>query len=366
MSVTRNDIFKLLARADSMADGPMRVATCEEAIRSADQLGDIELQLETRHELIRSAFMDGEADKLFVAISWCLAQAEITPDRINWLSLLWQCKFALNYVTCFPDISLQQISELQQSIIDLYNRRGASLRGPYVFILRNCLALGDHAKAKEMMPLWRLQPVDTFTPRTAWEDYHLACFYFEIGEPDKAINLANRWLHDPTDRVHYSCVKLIGLELFRRGELQRAADLYRQMSRYCNGKPQYADDIAMYMAFLALTRNFDTALRLFEQNLSDRLNVRLISAHLRFDLHAWILFRQLLQAQREEISLHLPESFPLQKVDGIYRTAEICDWFESKVRSLAQRYDTRAGNSYQAEVIERTLSHEQHAVDFPV
>ena len=49
--------------------------------------------------------------------------------------------------------------------------------------------------------------------------------------------------------------------------------------------------------------------------------------------------------QREEVSLALPEDFPLYRVDGIYSVAALRNYFYRQADELAGLYDARNGNS---------------------
>jgi hypothetical protein len=48
---------------------------------------------------------------------------------------------------------------------------------------------------------------------------------------------------------------------------------------------------------------------------------------------------------RPEVSLSLPEEFPLYRPDGIYQVSELRNYFYQQAEELALRYDARNGNS---------------------
>ena len=48
---------------------------------------------------------------------------------------------------------------------------------------------------------------------------------------------------------------------------------------------------------------------------------------------------------RPEVSLSLPEEFPLYRPDGIYQVNELRNYFYQQAEELARRYDARNGNS---------------------
>ena len=58
---------------------------------------------------------------------------------------------------------------------------------------------------------------------------------------------------------------------------------------------------------------------------------------------AWICFRELAKGENQ-VTLKLPERFPLYQENGVYRPAELADWFYSHAQEIAQAFDRRNGS----------------------
>ena len=59
---------------------------------------------------------------------------------------------------------------------------------------------------------------------------------------------------------------------------------------------------------------------------------------------------------RPEVSLSLPEEFPLYRPDGIYQVNELRNYFYQQAEELALRYDARNGNSGYMDRLKQLMS----------
>ena len=59
---------------------------------------------------------------------------------------------------------------------------------------------------------------------------------------------------------------------------------------------------------------------------------------------------------RPEVSLSLPEEFPLYRPDGIYQVSELRNYFYQQAEELALRYDARNGNSGYMDRLKQLMS----------
>lgn len=368
MATSETEIWQLLNRAFELPEGPLQVSLLDAAVRKADALGDLRLQLDARLNLITGAFCAGDGDKLFVSLTWCLGQSKETPDLIPWNTLLWQCKHALSFCTSYPHISLTEIDQLSQDVLDRYQQHGASQRGPLSFICRNYTSLGQLKKGEAYFKQWRAAPHDYYTECEAWERFFLAAFYWGQHDIDRAWEIAQEPLEQP-ERFEETFIWFVGRYIFeavKRGELERAARLAMKSYRRCSTNPRYMFHASRLAAYLGLTRNFSVALRILETHLPSRFCPCTPGAKYAFDLNLWMFFRQLLATDQTEIKIRFPDAFPLYRPDGTYQTNELGKWFEASVREYEALFNARAENDYETGQIQHFLDYEEFAVDFPI
>jgi hypothetical protein len=361
-------IERTLDRADQLPEGPIKTALLEEAVRAADALADVPWQYYTRHEVIAAAFGSGEADKMLVALSWCLSRCDRDSDHIQWSPILWQCKHALSYVTAFPNITRARIERLSEDIITRYREHGASLRGPYVFMLSNCFALGEDDRAKHYYQLWQDAPIDEYAESPDWEEYFEIDYLRSTKQKDLALARAMPTLEAPhqEDGTFHWLVDSFLIDLLKRGEVEKSAKLFRRAYRICSANSKYLHHVGTHLAYLALTGNIDRAVRLFERHLPWRMQSSVPGARFNFDLRAWCFTRRLLAADRETITFSLPKDFPLYREDGKYEVSTLHDWFESSSREFETAFNQRNGNDAVTKRVEKIVAWDDFAVDFPI
>jgi hypothetical protein len=366
MSLEESEILRLLAEADELPEGPLRVGLCEQAVRLADLAGARRWQFHARSALICAAFMAGEGDKIYPALAWCLAECETHPQHVDWFSLLWQCKHALSMGCAFPDISRRQIEQMGEDVSRRYARHGASPRGPYSFRMLNQLSMGSWQRAAEFRELWRAAPADQFTESPDWECCMEASYALLTGDADRAVAtglpVVERQLGDEHSQPWM--LALLTPELFKRGEIDLLARRHRQAYRLYRRNPKHLSAAGSYLLLLGLTHNFQRALTLLERHLPWRLKSRMPATCFRFDLKSWCLLRQMQAHGNETVKLRLPAEFPLDCRAGVYETAVLVDWFERQTRDLEARFNHRNGNAECTKTIDETLALAELAVDY--
>ena len=361
------EIEALIDQAESMPDGRPKVEVLVDAVRRADVLEDLSFQFFARHCLIQAAFLAGQPTEMYTALSWCLARSEDEPEYIgNWL--LWQCKHALAYATSFHTLSRKQICELADDVIRRYQAYGASLRGPYNFVMVCHMYMGDRPEAHEYHELWQAAPLDEFTESKEWEAFFNVDYLVYKKDIDGALELASPMLEQPA--LYSEIYPWLGhhfqLEYLKRGELERAMTLFRRCYRLCKQSPRFLSHIGQLIGFLVLTRNSDKAIELFERHLQWRLNAAAHADQLDFDVWAWTLMRHLTQDGRQTVKMQLPPDFPQYDPSGSYRTDELAQWFSAKVEDLTAKFDARNGNTYISNCIAEVQKLDEFMTDYPL
>ena len=235
-----------LNRAETVPDGPLKVAVLEEAVRAADVMGEVRWQFLARQRLIDAAFAAGEAGKLFVALSWCLGKSADNRDVVDWDELLWQCQYALSYVAGFPSVTQVQMEQLSKDVLFRYRQQGASLRGPLGFIVLCHIELGQVDSARDYHERWRNAPIDEFSGMEEAHAFLDSAFQAADGNDDKALQIAAPYLDNPplAHELFPWFAEMFLTDIFLRGDLSRAARIYRQSYRMCADNPKMLGHIA--------------------------------------------------------------------------------------------------------------------------
>lgn len=359
-------ILALIDQAEELPPGPTKIALLEQAVRIADISGDMEWQFCARQSLIGGAFLSGDADKLLVALTWCLAKDDQYHDPDNRDLLLWQCKHALSYIAGFPDISRAQIDQIRTDIVGRYQQHGASLRPIWQFACSNALAMGDFDAAHEFHARIAREPQDWFSEGPQWELCFEVEYLLDTEQIDQALTKVQPVLDDrvPSDETyHWHAVALLP-HLIRRGDLEQARACHLRAYPRIRHNAKYTAHIGVHMVFLATTGNFSKVATLLESHLEWALAERVPELQMMFYRGAWYAMLELAKNGRDQLSLQLPHSFELAPAPQDTRT--LATWFEARTRELTARFDSRNGNDHQSRMLDATMELAEFACDFPI
>ena len=78
-----------------------------------------------------------------------------------------------------------------------------------------------------------------------------------------------------------------------------------------------------------------------------------------FTVGAWTFFRKRAE-ETDGLRLALPHDFPMWREDGIYRPAELGNWFYQQAADTAARFDARNGTDCYARTLERAVCSAEH------
>lgn len=349
MADYRRQIDALIARADLLATGPVKVATIEEAIRLADLHGDPEEGFWLRDELIDAALHSGYPEKALVAFTWCLAQCDRDPDRFpEDLDLLWIYKWFCQELPKFPEITREQIEQTFADMTARYQRAGLSLRAIYQLQMMAATLVGDRAAAAAWEREWQQAAADGSNDCPACElHYRLDCLLL-LGETERVLTAAAPILeeHLCCSEIPHLTLGLVLLPLVRQGRWSEATRLHLRGYRLVARNRRYLKTVGEHLLFLVLAREFVRAVSLLEQHLIWALESRDLYSSFYFYRACCLLLRQLQGDDRTEIRLLLPSQFPHYRGSGCYELQEIAAWFEEITEHIARRFDRRNGNPF--------------------
>lgn len=168
------------------------------------------------------------------------------------------------------------------------------------------------------------------------------------GKDEQALNLASPLLDGwrKCRAVPQRTLAYILLPLLRLGREKEARAYQRRGYAMIDDHREFLDHMSHHLLFLTLMGNLKEATRLLEKHYHwSEENTDLYDQFL-FYRAAWLLLETMIEMCTNNIKLRLPDSFPLASEDGHYQTSQLSEWFETRARSLASRFDERNGNDY--------------------
>jgi hypothetical protein len=156
MSSAEERARELLAQArGEPSHSPARVETLLEAVRAAEAAGHESLTYEARRLLIDAAMWSGRIREMLMAFAAQLAQCDRMPAEFPESDLHWRYKWILDWVPCFPQITREQIAELQKDAERRFARVGEGGKALAMLRARQAGYLGDRAVVDEQYALWK-------------------------------------------------------------------------------------------------------------------------------------------------------------------------------------------------------------------
>lgn len=365
----RERVAELLRVAQDMDHGPDQVGVCEQAVDLADEHNDLDAGFVARRRLIQASTFSGMPDKSMVAFAWCLAQCDRDPTRFPEQRVLWQYKWVVMSLYGFPEIPRHKIEDATNDIEERYIRQGLSLRPIWRIRLISARGMGDHDQVPGYLDRWLDAPRDRFTDCRACETSTHLGYLVDQGKDEEALAVAQPLLDGRlkcATQPEITYGRLL-LPFVRLGNPVRAAGLHLDGYRRIKAQPHYyTTTIAQHLSFLALTRNYGRAIAVLERHLSLGLEDPTPNDRFFFFLACSFLIERMKADGEKTVQARLARSFPAWKEDGHYTTAGLHDWFETELRSLADRFDRRNGNDHFTRSIERSRALAEHQLHHPL
>lgn len=350
--MSAEELFALWGEAEAQPEGPLKVSLLEEAVRRADTVRDLGLQFDLRLALTEAAFMAGEAAKMINTLAWCLGTYDREPGPFDNETLLWCCKFAMSYVSSFPNISLEQIEQLLADVEHRYRADGYSPRPVYVWRCFNAFWTGDHDRVRELYSqIWKL-PTDALSDDHAFYVLFQADYWLHMGEDERAIAAVERDLHNRREWIYPWVASFILQALLRTGQSDRAAELQRQCYRYVRENPKHVEHMAHHINASLARGELDHAVTLYQRHHTWAIDAP-PRQEFEFLLAGWGVCRHLINAGQAEQRITVPAEFTWAHSPGTLPAAEFEPQIGRHVRQLAARFNERNGNDYFDRLIEK-------------
>lgn len=354
-------LAELRERIRELGQCPTQVMLLEQAVQLADAANDVATAFELRNELIDAAMFTGFPEKVLVAFAWNLAQADRTPEQFSESALLWKYKWVISCLFEFPQITISQMENALADMSRRFERNGASLRPVHTLRCRIYQNVGDAARVKPILPLWKKGRRDQLADCQACDRDNLVETHIFLKQYRRALQVARPLLECRMRcaAVPHITFALVLVPLLRLGRLKEAVDCHRQGFDMVKEQATFLREISQHLLFLVLLPDLNRAAKAFECHLRFALETQ--SPLRRYDFFRAALFMllQMLKKSSSQRKFRLPQTFPLWQESGSYDLAALANWFETEVRTLARQFDARNGNTYRTDEVEELADLEE-------
>jgi len=346
-------INDLLRQAKRIEFGRLeKTALLEQAVKIADSHNELELGYDARRELVSACYFSGQPDKAIVAFSWCLAQHDRHPGKFDEWALMLNYKFIIEASIKFPQISLSKIAELLEDATRRFEPYLGGLHAIYQLQTWHYQHRGLTQEAERTYQLWQASPnsasADSEYTREGLSNCQTCQIFDRVtyqifcGRDVEGINTAAPLLTKPL--ACSSSAKTIWavllLPLVRTGQLERALAYHRKGCPLVAHNRNFLEFIASHINYLTIVNNLAEATTLFGKHLVWALEAATLTDAFDFYLASSLLFNRLKETTKE-ITLRLPDAFPLHQASGQYNVQTLIDWLDEQIHSIADKFDER-------------------------
>lgn len=352
------EIAELMEQAEDAPDGSETVTLIEAALALAQQLGDERQEYDVRMELISALYYLDGAERTMLHFAWCLNYHDAHRDDFDWsddYDLMWKYKWVLNAALQFPQIPLARVRALNADYAERVRAFGAGARTLPYEELALAEHLGDREAAQAAYPRWQYTPRDMLSDCEACEAHSMVTYQAFMGRDERALEAARPILSGEETCAHVPHITHTALlaPLVRLGRWEEAQEQCALAAPLVRGESSLIAAQAEVLAYLALTDRARAG-RWYARHTGPALTTPEPLAALGWHAAAATYF-QVLAGRQASVRLSLPQTVPLYRPDGVYQPAELADWHGAQARTLARRFDARAGNSYRMDDLAQRL-----------
>lgn len=346
MELTKEAIEDLMQEAQTMPNSEAKLALLERAASMADSLDETSLGIDTRFDLMDVATFFGHAEKLLVAYAWCLARYDENPEHFNsWQisSLFWNYKWILHNLEEFPSVPLAKVIALHADFERRYREAGHSERSAHYYYMRLAKHRGLRDEAQKYYDLWKASKRDRMSDCLACETQQAINFQLFLNDDEEALNvakpiLAGKQRCNDIPRATYSSLLI---PLLRLGRPEEAAKFHKKALPMYKQSQEDLLGLADHLSYLAVSKDLDTALSLFEKHVAWAFKTAEINSKFSFLLASHLMFKRFLEQGHRDLKVRLPKDNPMHKDSQTYDLKELSEQFSEQLKSLAVQFDQR-------------------------
>ena len=239
---------------------------------------------------------------------------------------------------------MEQVQAIGEDYKTRILRNGYSLRSYYHRWSVECVWMRQYDKAKEYIDKMLNEKIDDQSCEACELNFMLD-YYLETGQFDEAYSRAQPLINKQVTCYEANLRAYLKLAYYaqKAGKPEIAADMCARAEEALVGREK--DEylllyLGLFIAYYMMTKP-ERAWEYAERCIGWSLRTNTLKSY-RFSCD---MVEALKYETRPEVSLSLPEEFPLYRPDGIYQVNELRNYFYQQAEELACRYDARNGNS---------------------
>ena len=348
MSSHPEKIRDLIFRSRDLGYTLEAVATLEEAVRLADSHKDVPLGYQARQALLDAATYSGEHDKGLVAFSWCLAQADKSPEDYSIWELLWKYKWVIDHLVQFPRISRERIYAALDDFSSRCRQNGFNDRAAVLLRCNTEAEMGNFAAAKEWRDKWQLTKRDGMADCHACELDRVVKIDALMGEHEAAIQAAGPILRGRlrcAEVPHLTYSTLLRSFWEARGP-EEAGKIYEKGYRLVRGSRDFIREHARHILHLLRADRLDQAVTLVRRHLSWALETRNPDDQYFFLVATRVVMRRVHGQGTKSVRLRLRNELCPVAGKTTVAVPPFLEWLDGKIEKLASEFDSRNGNQW--------------------
>lgn len=335
---------RLRATINILPDGRAKLDALAEAIRQADAADDPFWRLSFRWEYASQAAFHDDPPKAMPVAAEFAAIYDAYPDALGSYGprgYVILALMGLNPVQSLPQIPLAEYDTLLERFRALTRRFGVGEQN-YWWELFNRWFYIDQTQALDCLQSAWQAPEDEISDCMACMHARGALLYLRLGDRAKADEYAKPLITyeiEPCESSFQSLWLAYLEDALDRGDLDEAAPLAEKLA--CKGNRDRRD--LSYVSGVLRCWSFtdpNRALALFSRRLVWTFGMWDQKSLYDFYKAAWICFQQTAR-RREQVTLDLPEDFPLYQKAGQYVASVLADWFHQQAAEIGTRFDQR-------------------------
>lgn len=344
------DFDDIMDECEDLAPGLPKMAGLKKAIELADQEKEVYWGLLFRELYIREAFFRDDSIKAFLIfpeyIALYDAHPEVWEEDYTAYDMLWVYKWIVGTLDQFYQISYDQAMEYMADFKRRCLENGFSLRTYYAMLATFWEDI-DVEKAKEMWKEFSKYQRDDLSDCKACELNNAVIFELFYGDFEKGMQMAEPILSGQLKCGDIPCATYASIleGCVTHGDWEEVEKFAGLLEKELRKKPSHIWDAGKLLEYLAY-RDINKGLRIFKKYIQVALTMKTPKDIYVFFLGAYVLFLSIkMQRKKATIKMILPREFPLFQENGVYEIDTLIEYWKERATTVAQKLDTRNGNS---------------------
>lgn len=349
------EIQKRLIKVENGNLSPREKASLlREAIRIADENDDVEWAVEMRLDLIYELNQFSQDEEEIAVFSQILNDYENHKDLINEDDILWKYKWIWGSAFDLPEVPTSQLDAIAEDFKTRILRNGYSARCYYHMLSVQNTRMRQYEKAKEYADKMLEERQDDMDC-DACELNFLLDYYLETGQFEEAYHRAQPLINRQVTCYEANLRAYLKLAYYaqKEGKTDIAVDMCSRAEEALVGREKH-EYLLLYLGNF-ITYYFMTNPQRGWEYLERCIPWNEVTSKYKKYRFGCDMTEALKYESRPEVKLELPIDFPLYNEKGIYKVAQLRDYFYHQAEELALKFDARNGNNGYMERLKLSL-----------